>query len=523
MQLPLLLAVNLLLKLLVAARPIELLDGLTIPDDAYLSLSLARNLARGLGPLYGAAPTSGLQPLWVILMAPVYWLVPDDPVLPIRIALVLLALFDTLTLFFLYRLASSWCRAPVAPIVLAIAWIIDPYVIRTSLNGLETTLAACLIAGSLLVYHRRLESAPREVPGRDALAFGLLLGLAVFARIDAVCLIFAFLAARIFAGGRSLGALAREASLVGAGAALAYAPWLAFSYSNTGDLIPISGKAVRFMSLAAVDHQPTIANWYAPMVGAGLRAILREERTLAILLAACSVLVTILRKRLPPNALRFALRRLAVPLLFALFLFLGYTLYVCAPWFYDRYLFPVAIMLFLVAASALDLVLAAVRRPHLRRAIAGAALAFVAISHLTGPRLRQLVASTDTTSSGYRNLGLWARRAFPDGTVIGSAQSGALGYFAENLKVVNLDGVVNKACYESLVENRNMDYIRRSGVQYVIGWPENIEFLEKHSAGFRKHDLQLVRKVEGFQSWGSEWYLFRVNDRSESTGTGDPW
>jgi hypothetical protein len=505
-----LLAVNLLLRLVVAARPIELLDGLTIPDDAYLSLTLARNLAHGLGPLYGTEPTSGFQPLWVFLMAPVYWLVPHDPVLPIRIALVLLALLDTLTLYFLYRLVSSWCRSAVPPIVLAIAWITDPYVIRTSLNGLETALATCLIAGALLLYHRRLELAPRRIPARDALALGLVLGLAVLARIDAVCLILAFLVARILTRGRSLMVLAREVALVGVGAVLAYGPWLASSYSTTGDLIPISGKAVRFISLAAVEHHPTIANWYGPMVGAGLRTILREERMLAILLAACTVLAVVLRRYLPFDTLRIALRRLAVPLLFAPFLFLAYTLYVFAPWFYDRYLFLVAVMLFLVAAVVLDLVLAAVSRPHRRRAVAGATIALVAIAHLADPRLRQLVASTDTTSNGYRNLGLWARRTFPDGTVIGSSQTGALGYFANNLNVVNLDGVVNKACYESLAENRNMDYIRRAGVQYVVGWPENIEFIEKHSTGFRKDDLRLVRKVEGFRSWGTEWYLFRV-------------
>jgi len=55
----------LLARLWMASRPIEQIDGLTIPDDTYLSLTVARNLAAGKGPLYGEGFTNGFQPLWV--------------------------------------------------------------------------------------------------------------------------------------------------------------------------------------------------------------------------------------------------------------------------------------------------------------------------------------------------------------------------------------------------------------------------------------------------------------------------
>ena len=57
-----LLALNLLLRCSVALRPLEYIDGLTIPDDAYLSLTIAKNIAAGLGPLYGLEHTNGFQP-----------------------------------------------------------------------------------------------------------------------------------------------------------------------------------------------------------------------------------------------------------------------------------------------------------------------------------------------------------------------------------------------------------------------------------------------------------------------------
>src|SRR4051794_40150587 len=47
------------LRLLAATRPVAHLDGVTIPDDAYLALSIARNIASGIGPFYYPDFTNG--------------------------------------------------------------------------------------------------------------------------------------------------------------------------------------------------------------------------------------------------------------------------------------------------------------------------------------------------------------------------------------------------------------------------------------------------------------------------------
>src|SRR5262245_29670872 len=94
---------NLAIRLFLALGPLQRLDGTTVPDDAYLSLTIARNIAEGWGPLYGDAATSGFQPLYVLLMAPVYLAIPNDPVRPVQIALCILSVFDTLTLWLLLR------------------------------------------------------------------------------------------------------------------------------------------------------------------------------------------------------------------------------------------------------------------------------------------------------------------------------------------------------------------------------------------------------------------------------------
>jgi hypothetical protein len=62
------LALNLVVRLAVILRPLDEVDNLTIPDDAYLSLQIARNIAHGLGPWYSTGYTSGFQPLYALAL-----------------------------------------------------------------------------------------------------------------------------------------------------------------------------------------------------------------------------------------------------------------------------------------------------------------------------------------------------------------------------------------------------------------------------------------------------------------------
>ena len=108
-------------------------------------------------------------------------------------------------------------------------------------------------------------------------------------------------------------------------------------------------------------------------------------------------------------------------------------------------------------------------------------------------------------------IGLWAKNNFEDGTIIGSSQTGALGYFTDNLTVINLDGVVNKSCYEALAKKQNMRFIRQMEIEYILGWEINIEFIKKESSDFNENDITLVKTIEDYDSLGCDWYLYKVN------------
>lgn len=505
-----LLVVNVLVRSLVAARPIEYLDGLTIPDDAYLSLTIARNIARGLGPLYGSEYTNGFQPLYVFLMVPAFWLFPSDYFAPIRASFVLLIAFDTLTLYLLYRFIQKVSASIFPPAIVAGAWILSPYVIRMTLNGLETTIAVFFMVACVYFFHLMTNGGYAYPTAQQHLFLGILLGLAILARLDngflalSIALVFLWKYRR-----ERRWILLRSLALVTAGVGLVVIPWLLYSYAYTGLLYPVSGKAVRFNSLSDVQHQPTFFNLYVPMMRRAAGVLVRNNWVHILLLAVTAF--GVLKKERVRTLLTDS-RPVAPALLFALMLIAAYTCYIFTSWFFDRYLYPVGVVLLLMLGIALDRFFSVYASAHQVAIRSTGAIIFLLLGlNLLQPSFRNLFASTDTQSRGYMNLGLWARREFTDGTVLGIQQSGAVGYFADNLRVINLDGVVNDACYRSLVERRNMEYIKRCGIEYVVCWPVDMAYIIKHSTDFNPSDLTFVKTIGEFRSWGERWYVWKVN------------
>jgi hypothetical protein len=474
---------NVALRAFVALRPLEITDGLGMPDDAYLSLTIARNIANGLGPLYGDAFTNGFQPLYVFLAVPMFWIFPSSLTAPVHGALVLLALFDTLTLVVLYRLVLRHTGSLAGASIAALAWVVNPYVISTTANGLETSIAAFFVVWAV----SRFAGADGSL--RRAAEVGGILGLAALTRIDSWILA-AVIAALALVRWRRIAPVA----VLGIVALAVYAPWLVYSNHYTGELYPVSGRAVRFLSLASVDHKPTAA-FYVSMVQEAAAAAGRSNRELLVVAVALCGL----------GGRRWREARALLPLaLFSVALILAYSLYIFTPWFFSRYLFPFALVLVPLVGFAF----AAARGG---RVLAGTSAVAITGAMWLSAGLPDLFPGEETTPHGYMNVGLWAARSFPPGTAIGSSQTGALGYFAPQLRVVNLDGVVNRACFNSLLARENMAYIRGAGIRYVLGWNINMWFIEQHSRDFAKsEDLRVFGSIPGVRSWGYEWLLAEV-------------
>ena len=443
-------------------------------------------------------------------MVPVYALVPNDPGLPVHIALALLALFDAAALLLLFRLAARLSRWRATPFLVALAWLLHPYAILTSLNALETSIAFFFLVALFLALDRLRDTPAALLRLPVPFGIGLLLGGAALARIDSLLLgpvVAGVYFARLRAAGGAWRPLLRACAATAFGALLAMLPWLAYSWHWTHDLFPVSGRALRYLSLSSVDHHPTLEGFYGPLIARAAGVVARKNALFIGLLLPLGVLLLALRAN--GRDARGKLTRLVPVLAFAALLFAAYTGVVYGPWHFARYHFPLTLAALLVLAALVDLCGCALARGARRAGFATAVALLLVTGSAAQPAFRRLLAPRFEGTWGYRRIGLWARDHFAPGTVVGGSQTGAIGYFADRLVVVNLDGVVNRDCFDAMRAGRMLDYVRAAGVRDLV-WQDDIELLARESRRTRPATIVPAGRIGEFETWGAKWYLYRV-------------
>ena len=435
--------------LLVFRGPAELPDKPFV-EDAFYALSVARQLGTGHGfTIDGLTPTNGVQPLYVLLMAPFYALTGGDRVGTLRLVLAFEWGCWIAAALGAARLARRWwgegAPAWLAPATVLL-WAGSVHLWRQSFNGLETGLALALLAWSAVAY-LGLDRA-RVAP---SLRFGALLGLAVLARIDAVFVVIAFAAAELLRHGAS-GRVARAAS-ISVTAAVVSSPWWIYNQAVFGSVMPTSGQAtagshfgewgttkLMFDAMASgVAPYAWVSRWEGPLAQA-----IRGAIAVTVLVVA----LRSLRARRDPSLAALA----GVWLAFVVALGAWYLCRSRMNFFYPRYLVPGAVLG--VPVAAVWAARAVVSRPWIA-ALGGAALAASAGA----------CAVFVTGGAGnvmYRHQVQLVLREVPTADRVAAQQSGTLGYFRDG--VVNLDGKVNPG---ALAERGMLEaYLRRTGVTW---------------------------------------------------------
>ncbi len=470
---------GLVLRIALLARPITTLDRLFVPDDTYYTLAIARSIAHGAGPRSGAGPlTSGFQPLIAFLMVPVYWLGAGNWT-ALRIDMAILALADVVTVGALAWIAHR-VAGRLAAICAAVLWALSPLAIGVAIGGLETSLAIMLEALLVIAW---LRVRDRRDSTRRWIVLGVLAGLAVLARVDALILI----ACIVLFEGRQM--LTRHAAFAAASCAAVLAPWWIWCIVHFGSPIPASGTAVR--------RHPFIAPWAARILSvavgsvvsapfsdtAAMKAFLVTKRPLGVALylaamAFLAVCATVAwrrtRNRGAESAAPAAVGVLAT---FAAALLLFYAWYGFSSYI-TRYLAPAA----LFVALALAAVLTAQRDPSRSRSVV---VVVVAIALLTAsvagdvaafarskaPAATATASLTGGSSNGRAQATREALALLPDGARVGAWQSGALAYFADrNIRVLNLDGVVNPDAPDMRNPSAMARYIKARQLDWLVDW-----------------------------------------------------
>jgi hypothetical protein len=443
-------------------------------EDGYLMLTVARNLAIGLGMSTsgGTIPTNGVQPLATLLYAACFRIAHGDKTVGVALVMALSAIVSVLSALAVYRLAriifAERPRAKQAAAIAAAFWFSSASTIMHSSNALETGIYFLMVALVLARFLSRSADPERDMPAREVLILGGLLGLTFWARNDAVFLVIALGLARVLPTWRSFERARRrvvEAIGLGVMTGLVGAPWMIFNAIHFGSIVPVSGKAeslgapfggnlrsvpVRIFEYLSIvvripgSHTPTLAC------------------TALIILAAVGA-VAIYRRGNACTRSAIRVGSIHVVLLSAF-----YGLYFGASHFMSRYMSPISILCAIFTVGVV-IWFPAPRLGRLVRpaaAVAATAVTFgLGIHHYRGGR------------ETHFQVVEWVQQNVPDDVWVGAIQTGTLGFFHD--RTLNLDGKTNPSALKARAENRLIEYFFDSPAQYFADWAGLVELRPK--------------------------------------------
>ena len=468
-------------------------------DDSFYALNVSRNLAHlGEWRHDSFSPTSGVQPLFVVLVMPVFW-VSSDPITAVHLVLLLQSGIWLAAGGLLLRMGRSLGGLPAAWL-LAGAWVFSPHIRNNMMNGLETGLVV-LVNLVLWHYARGLTvctegeggAKGRRAAQRRWMIFGLLAGLAYLARVDAAIWVAVLLFDRWVRHRKIRGPL-----IAGASGLILVLPWSIWCWWVAGTPLPESGQAVRLLAriyadsaffnphdfstpffwlhnLLLIAYQTLRLPYVAPMgLGAGglwwsrdLSLFPRSDMwvPVAIGVAAFAGLLGVwMAKRLTRSKQAGDLKVVwtYTPLVVA-----AYAIWVPAQWFYPRYLFFASVLL-LFAWSVMVGQLVSSLRPRSIVAVVLAGITMMGLGFYVEQTRQDRFLSGYRIGKYYQLHRLLENEPRPPGAPpVGVLQSGVVGYFGSR-PFVALDGKVNRTVFRALEEGRLGKFLDAQGIDRVV-------------------------------------------------------
>jgi hypothetical protein len=493
------------------AKPLLQIDGYAIPDDAFLSLDIAKNFALGNWFFYGGQHTSGFQPLYVFIMTPIFIFLKNDLITPVYISLIFSSLVGFCTVYFMYRLVRIIYEDDYSPFVSVFLFVLLPVTIANLSNGLETSVSYFFF---VLVFYYLYKYRMREIKSiltKQFFVFGVIVGLAMLARIDNAMVIpgiivFTFMKYRKEKTG--VAQLLKSFIIFAAGAALLYIPYMILSYSFTGDIFPVSGKAVHQIGKDMVNYHSDGESGLFTLIQLSFKNIYTNY-SVVIIFAIVSTFVYRLKTRACPWFKGSVSEHLPL-ITTSLLLLASYTFYLTANWFYSRYFFPLSLFFVILTAFVNNQLIVSFNSTKSKVLVFSATIIVLISVSLARPGFKDFFFK-EYQRSGYIEIGKWVNANFPKGTTIGSNQTGAIGYFSRAVNVINLDGVVNADAYNAIKNKELIEYIKSRKIEYFVDWDINYEFIKRNSRNFKEGDIVLVNKAGGLKSWDYEWFVYKVS------------
>lgn len=457
-------------------------------DDAYYFFTVARNIAQGHGiTIDGVHWTTGFQPLWGFLCALPFLFHSDRLAFAIiYVASAALWLAGAALFACLVRRASAAPLYAPAFALIVVLFLGEPQFARGYFNGMETGLALTLSLWLMLAFHDYLRLPPDGVTSGRVAGLGVLAGLTMLARNDTLFLCGGLLAVTLFAGRRRQPV--RDIAVIVVVASLFVVPWLAYCQWASGNPMPQSGIAT---SVAVRGYVPlvTIVRKIVlsidPLGFLKVRTLIDDHLWGAVAVTVVGAVLLALHWRQParpvmaPPAGKVVL---GIAIAVACLL-LYYPLASSAGQFFERYFLPLKLLVFVLGAL---LIARAMARADRRPAVA--AVVIVVAAATVGSNLYW--TGRDFHLPWRSHLGVEAyeivRSPYATGTSrLGMAESGRLGFLYPT-RVVNLDGKMNVDALKAVKTGTLGSYIDSAHLDYLMLHDEDVEYLDKTVAGWRK-------------------------------------
>jgi len=480
-------SIGLALRLSIAWQDLETLTLKVVPDDAFYYFLTADRISNGQNISFdGVTLSNGYHPLWLFFLVPLY-LLPGRS-LPLHLALTASSLFDVaaggLIALAVWKLTGN----KVAGLFALTFYLLIPQNVFASVNGVESALAAMLLAALLLT----LVLVWRQSRGdwiRWSVVTGVLGGLMVLARLDSALVLAAVLA--VIAMFQSGAQRWRAPLAAGSIAAVLVAPWFLWSFFTLGTVMPVSAESITWLLREHFSASHPDADIF-DQVGQGLsytRFILLTRlpdlyfpaKPFAALFLSGMVLLGghflllskgPLRRR---TASRILVAGLPLAAFAAMFLFNSSYRWLVREWYF-AWGVPVVALFVGVVFAYLDEVVASSALSSGRQmgAVAVGTRQMLLYGALTGLlALAYVGPARDTWRTGHYpeqrerlQAALYLRSNTEPTARVAAFNAGVTGYFSDRT-VINLDGVVNPDAYHALREHRLLDYLRTVDVAYV--------------------------------------------------------
>ncbi|TAL69762.1 MAG: hypothetical protein EPN82_03840 [Bacteroidetes bacterium] len=443
-----------------------------IIEDAYYTFSVAKNLAHGNGvTVDGETLTNGFQPLYTFIIVPAFAVTNNDFV-SVRIIFIFLVLIFILSAYLFAVIIRDSFSGSLKIGKQELFWISfltymsSTLFFKNQLNGLETGLIFLFLL-ILIRYYQKIEI----FNFKNIIILGIIQGLLVLTRIDAVFLVILFFTYLLFKKEIILKKRFTFAIISGLIAIVISSPWWWYNYNYFNSIMPTSGQAqfgfeinfLRFLNTLSAISQNLVPDTYTfdRFIPGGFVGILFR-------LVIFGFIIIILKLKLPGSIKKLkenvnfnkrTLEILYITLLYSILLALYYLLFSSATHFYHRYLCPLTLIgqLFTVIFISYLFVNKKLYFYPITIVITLAIL-MISVTMHSGKLMNK--------SQFYKYQLPLVTKYVPSNEIASSTQSGTLGFFRN--KVLNLDGKVNNEVLK--YKNNIPEYLAMKKVSWFCDW-----------------------------------------------------